>query len=56
MNLGEQNYEVKFPDARRRSQVISGLLPRFQTQQREIWTARLSSVICSELLRKRRLI
>jgi hypothetical protein len=56
MNLGEQNCEGKFSDARRKSQVISGLLPRFQTQQREIWTAKLSSVIRSELLRKRRLI
>jgi|GEM_PF-1933368 hypothetical protein len=48
MNLDEQNCEVKFFDARRESQVIIGLLPRFPMRQWEIWTARLSFMIRSE--------
>jgi len=48
MNLGEQNCEAKFSDARRKSQLIAGLLPRFPAQQRGILTARLPFMIHSE--------
>ncbi|KRT55509.1 hypothetical protein Ga0074115_11947 [endosymbiont of Ridgeia piscesae] len=48
MNLGEQSCEAKFSDARRKSQVIAGLLPRFPAQQRAIWIAMLPFMIHSE--------
>jgi hypothetical protein len=48
MYLDEQNCAAKFFDARQKSQVIVGLLPRLLTQQREIWAIRLPFMIRSE--------
>ncbi|MBA1332015.1 hypothetical protein QQ73_13105, partial [Candidatus Endoriftia persephone str. Guaymas] len=45
MNLGGQNCEAKLFAARRESQAIAGLLPRFSMQQREIWAPRLPFMI-----------